>query len=51
MEGYIKRMLTVLNLLGVIQQESTYDLFGPIEELDVDEIDKIKAVLMEIGEL
>jgi 4-hydroxy-tetrahydrodipicolinate synthase len=51
MEGYIKRMLTVLNLLGVIPQESTYDLFGPIEELDADEIDKIKAVLMEIGEL
>jgi 4-hydroxy-tetrahydrodipicolinate synthase len=51
MEGYIKRMLTVLSLLGVISEESTYDLFGPIEELDAEEIEKIKAVLMEIGEL
>jgi 4-hydroxy-tetrahydrodipicolinate synthase len=51
MEGYIKRMLTVLNLLGVIPKESTYDLFGPIEELDDGEVNKIKAVLKEIGEL
>lgn len=51
MEGYIKRMLTVLNLLKVIPKEATYDLFGPIEELDNEEIDKIKSVLKEIGEL
>ncbi len=51
MEGYIKRMLTVLSLLGVIPKESTYDLFGPIEELDAEEIHNIKAVLTEIGEL
>lgn len=51
MEGYIKRMLTVLNLLGVIPKESTYDLFGPIQEIHSEEVDKIKAVLEEIGEL
>ncbi|MCM0650902.1 dihydrodipicolinate synthase family protein [Clostridium swellfunianum] len=51
MEGYIKRMLTVLNLLGVIPKESTYDLFGPIEELDTEEVKKIESVLKEIGEL
>jgi 4-hydroxy-tetrahydrodipicolinate synthase len=51
MEGYIKRMLTVLSLLGVIPKESAYDLFGPIEELEAEEINKIEAVLKEIGEL
>ncbi|WP_055668917.1 dihydrodipicolinate synthase family protein [Desnuesiella massiliensis] len=51
MEGYIKRMLTVLNLLGVIPKEAAYDPFGPIEELEEEEIEKIKNVLIDIGEL
>ncbi len=51
MEGYIKRMLTVLSMLGVIPEESAYDPFGPMEELTKEEKDNIKSTLMEIGEL
>ena len=48
MEGYIKRMLTVLGILGIIPMEATYDPFGPISELSLDEIRHIEGVLKEI---
>jgi 4-hydroxy-tetrahydrodipicolinate synthase len=51
MEGYIKRMLTVLSLLGVIPMEAAYDPFGPLKELQASEIKKIESVLKEIGQL
>ncbi|NLL70709.1 MAG: dihydrodipicolinate synthase family protein [Epulopiscium sp.] len=51
MEGYIKRMLMVLHYLGVIPREATYDPWGPIEELSVEEAEKIKSVLKKIGQI
>lgn len=51
MEGYIKRMLTILSLLGVIPMKATYDPFGPIKELEDTEINEIKSVLTKIGQL
>lgn len=51
MEGYIIRMLTILNLLGVIPKKATYDPFGPIKELEDAEVNEIKSVLTKIGQL
>jgi 4-hydroxy-tetrahydrodipicolinate synthase len=51
MEGYIKRMLVILSLLGVIPIEATYDPFGPITELEDTEINEIKLVLQKLGQL
>lgn len=51
MEGYIKRMLVVLTLLGVIPETSAYDPFGPYCELEYEEVKEIESVLKEIGEI
>ena len=51
MEGYIKRMLVVLNLLGVLPDTGIYDPFGPFCELESDEVKKIESILKEIGEI
>lgn len=51
MEGYIKRMLAILELLGVIPHSAAYDSFGPIQELPSAEMKKIESVLKSIGEI
>lgn len=49
MEGYIRRMLHALALLGVIPAEAAYDPFGP--DVPAEQLARVEQVMRDLGEL